>query len=430
MAGTETADRTARGSVWGTILLVGLAALVAGPAQSQEPAERDSALAATIDSLVQAKLDSALGARGGVEVTASAVEVDLSGRVQFQTATSSCSDFPFEAGSPCAEQAPGVDAFMRRVRLSAVVTINDFLTAKVEPDFGDVNDVVLRDAYGRLTFSDHARVQIGQFKRPFDGFNLVSSSQLLTVERDLDVPGVPGLAAASLDEFSTRFNLASYDIGAMFFGAAGEGRIEYAVGAFNGEPSGVNNDRNAEKQFVGRLTYNLEVGRLPLSVAAAAAVTDLPFRAADDQSGSPRSGEYYTDFEIWAELGDYEPDPHVQAGLIFGDNPLQTEAGAPADPAMPGGDDFATMRSWQVIGAWRFPVPSTRYVAAVEPAFRVTRAEPNTDLDDDEVWGFTPGVNVYFHGRNKLQLGWDFVEFAAGGRESVNSFKSQFQVYF
>lgn len=378
-------------------------------------------------------------AQSDLEVTADAVTVDLTGRVQTQASTSSCSDFPVEADSPCAEQPPGLDIFMRRVRFAATVTILQlqkddetipFLVGKVEPDFGDVDDVVLRDAYGRLTFSDHVKVQIGQFKRPFDGFNLVSSSRLLTVERDLDIPGVPGLRAASLGEFTSRFNLGSYDIGAMLFGAAGDGRIEYRVGAFNGEPSGVNNDRNADKQFAGRLRYNLEVGDVPLSVAAAAAFTDLPFQGADDQPGRPRSGKFYQNYEFFAELGRYEPGPHVQAGVVFGDNPLENEFGA--DPVLAEDEDanFASMVAWQVIGAYRFPVTATPFVESLEPAFRVTRAEPNTDLEDDEVWGITPGVNIYFYGRNKLQLNWDLATFAGDRFDSVNSFKTQFQVYF
>lgn len=366
-------------------------------------------------------------------VTADAMEVDLTGRVQVQAATSSCSSFPFEEGSPCAEQAPGLDLFMRRVRLAAVVKIDEFLTAKVEPDFGDVDEVVLRDAYGQLTFGDRAKVRVGQFKKPFDGFNLVSSSQLLTIERDLDVPGVPGLAAPSLDEFTTRFRLASYDVGAMFFGETGEGRFAYWAGVFNGEPAEANEDTDGEKQLVGRVAYNTRAGGLPLQLAAAAALTDLPFRGPEDQPGARVSADYYSDFELFAELGGYEPGPHVQAGVVFGDNPTRTPAGGdPLEPP-PGGQlpgELATMVSWQAVGAYRLATEDTRWLEAVEPSLRITWAEPNTDLDDDEAWGFTPGVNVYFHGRNKLQVGWDFVAYADDGTESVSSFKSQFQVYF
>lgn len=374
-----------------------------------------------------------------LSVSSDAVHIHFTGRVQTQAATSSCSEFPFADDSPCVEQAPGLDVFLRRVRLAAELVLLEverdgdaapFLSARVEPDFGQGDGVELRHAFGRLDFGEHAAVQIGQFKRPFDGFNLVSSSRLLTIERDLDVPGVPGLRAASLDEFATRFNLASYDVGAMFSGAAAGGRIEYFAGVFNGEPSAVNNDRNAEKQFTGRLRYSTEAAGLPLSVAVAAAATDLPFEAADDQEGAPRSGIYYHDWEVFAELGDHGPGLQVQAGLLFGDNPLEDELGGAPDPTAEGGADFATMNAWQTVGAYRLDVPGARWMEGVEPALRITRADPNTGVADDETWGFTPGLNVYFHRRNKLQMNVDVVSFAGDRFDTVSSFKTQFQVYF
>lgn len=366
-----------------------------------------------------------------VTLDARAVEVDLSGRVQVQAATSSCSSFPFGEGSACTEQAPSVDLFTRRVRLSTTVRINDFLSAKVEPDFGGLDGVSLRDAYGRLTFSDHARVQIGQFKRPFDGFNLISSTRLLTVERDVDIPGVPGLAAASLDEFVSAFDLGSYDVGAMLSGATDGGRLAYRAGLFDGEDGSSGDDADGGVQLVGRLTYRLATGELPLSVSAAAAWSDRAVREPDDQPGTRLGSDHYGDFELFAELGAYEPGPHVQAGLIFGDNPRQTPDGAAtgSDP-LPASRGYAGMYAWQAVGAWRFALPGAEHLEAVEPAFRVTRAEPKTDVAGDGVWGFTPGLNVYFFGRNKLQINWDVATFAGDGTDAASSFKSQFQVHF
>lgn len=408
-------------------------------AGARAPTSAAAAAAAVVLVAAGASAAAAQDGEPALSVSADAVHIEFTGRVQTQAATSSCSEFPFDDDSPCVDQAPGLDVFLRRVRLAAELVLLEverdgesvpFLSAKVEPDFGEVDGVELRHAFGRLDFGEHVAVQVGQFKRPFDGFNLVSSSKLLTIERDLDVPGVPGLRAASLDEFATRFNLGSYDIGAMVSGAVAGGRLAYSAGVFNGEPSATNNDRNAEKQFVGRLRYDTEAAGLPLSVAAAGAATDLPFRDTGDQEGRPRSGAHYHDWEVFAELGGDAPGPQVQAGLLFGDNPLEDELGRPPEPAAEGGADFATMTAWQAVGAYRFTVPGTPYLEAVEPAFRVTRAEPNTDVDGDETWGFTPGVNVYFHRRNKLQLNLDVVSFTGDRFDTVSSFKTQFQVYF
>lgn len=360
--------------------------------------------------------------RAQVQVTSDATEIDLSGRLQLQTATSSCSDYPFEADSPCTEQAPGVDAFVRRARLTVSVTLSDYVDGRIEPDFGAVDGVELKSAWGRISFSDAARLQIGQFKKPFDGFQLTSSSRLLSIERDLDVPGVPGLRAASLDELTTRSRISGYDIGVMLSGRPADA-FTYWIGGFNGEPEAFNGDRDTEKQLVARAQYELSVGDLPLALAAAGALTDLPYIRPD---GS-RDGEYYADVELWAELGDFSGGPHVQAGLVLGENPLQDPEGDFPEPIP---EAFASMVSWQVIGAYRWAVEGTDLVEAVEPTFRITRADPNTDLDDDENWGFTPGFNLYLDGRNKLQLGWDFVTFADDAYGSVNSFKTQYQLYF
>jgi hypothetical protein len=263
------------------------------------------------------------------ELSLSGAEVDLSGRVQLQAATSSCSDFVPGAGAPgtattaCREDVPGLDLFMRRVRLSAHVTIDDFLEAKVEPDFEDVDGVVLRDAYGQLNFSPAFRVRFGQYKKPFDGFQLTSSTRILTIERDLDVAGVPGPVALSYDELTTRGHMSSYDVGLMAHGAVPGTALQWWAGAFNGRPSEADGDANDEKQFVGRARYTLDLSGTPLSVAGALAATDVAFTTSTGELG----GEHHVNGELFAELGDFAGGPHVQAGVLVGENPLQAADG-------------------------------------------------------------------------------------------------------
>lgn len=368
----------------------------------------------------------------GLVLTSDAVAIDLSGRVQTQVATTSCSDFPFDADSPCVDQAPAVDLFIRRARLTLTMEISDLVDARIQPGFADLDRLQLKDAWGRLNFSPSFRVKVGHYKKPFDGFQLTSSTRILTVERDLDVPGVPGLAAPSLDELTTRFRLSDRDVGVMAHGAPEGTGFEYWAGVFNGRGPLDDGDLNTDKQLVGRVQYTFRPGgSLPLSLAAAAASTDLPVEGIDDQPGVRASSERHANFELWAELGDFAPGPHVQAGVVFGDNPLQTTAGEPVDTGPTAGErDFASALAWQVIGAYRVPVPGSEILAAVEPVFRITRAEPNTDLDDDEAWGVTPGVQLFFGGRNKLALNWDLVFFSDDQVDGVNSFKAQFQTHF
>lgn len=365
---------------------------------------------------------SSAAAQEGVPIVSSAEEIDLSGRFQLQAATSSCAGDPPDAGSPCASVAPGLDWFARRARLSATVRVSDFISGKIEPDFGSVSGVTLRDAYGMLTFSESARLQVGQFKKPFDGFHLTSSTQILTIERDLDVPGVPGQRALSMAELTTANTLSSYDLGVMISGRLSE-NVRYRAGTFDGRSPSANGDVNTEKQFVGRLQYSTQAGELPLKLAVAGALTDLPYTGVEGRL----AGQYYANGELWAELGDFEGGPHVQAGWVFGENTLEAPAGG--TPAPPDAE-LATMHGFQVIGSYRTPVEAVPRVEAVEPLLRIAVSEPNTGIDDDAVYGFTPGVQVFFAGRNKVAVNWDFVSFADGGTSSANSFKLQYQFHF
>ncbi len=367
-----------------------------------------------------------------VEVSSKATKITISGRFQTQLATSSCSDFSLTASSTssaCERDVPAVDLFIRRARLTLELDFNDWISGKLEPDFEELDGVQVKDAWGRLNFQPgaehpHAQVTVGHFKRPFDGFHLTSSTEILTIERDVDIPGVPGPTALSLDELTTRNNLSDRDIGVMLDGGTPDDRFHYWVGAFNGRGPGENEDLNTEKQLVGRAAYKLQVGGHPLELAAAAAVTDVPFTRSDGSL----DGRYFGAFELWAELGDFDGGPHVQAGAVFGKNALQTEAGG--TPDLEAGDPLASMVTWQAIGSYKLDVDGGYFLEAIEPVFRVTMANPNTDLPDDTVWGFTPGVQIFFAGRNKLALNWDIAVFGDDSLDTESSFKAQYQFHY
>lgn len=359
-----------------------------------------------------------------VRVASDGAEIAIGGRIQVQGRTSSCSGFPIDEASACQEDVPGVDWFLNRARITLDIRVNDWIEGRIEPDFGDVDEVTLKDAWGGVRLNPHAFLKIGHFKRPFDGFRLTSSTRILTIERGIDIPGVEPLRAVSYDELTTRLNLSDRDVGIQLEGAAAADRFRYWVGAFNGQGPEENGDLNTEKQFVARGQLSTAAGSLPLDLAAAFALTDVPFT---HESGE-LDGAYFGAFEAWAELGAFEPGPHVQAGLTLGENPLQNESGG--EPDLEADEAFAPMLAWQVIGAWRFEVAGSFFVEAVEPLLRVTRADPNRDLGDDAVWGFTPGVQVFFDGRNKLALNWDVASFEADGLRSENSFKAQYQLHF
>ena len=359
----------------------------------------------------------------GVELQSKALKLKFSGRVQVQAGTTTCDQFPVPANSACSEQVAGVDLRLRRARFTVEAQINEKIDFKIQPDYSAITKIGLQDAWGRYTWGKGARLKAGNFKRPFGGFTLVSSTQILTIERVLAVRGLPNLIAPSYSGFTLAFNLSDRDVGVQLDGTTNNGLFSYRAGVFTGASELNDRDTNTEKQYIGRGQINLTgVLNMPLKIAVAAAASDQGFELPTTE----KKTKYFYDYEIFADWGTFGGGAHVQAGYIFGDNPLQASGGGAID--LPAGDEFASMRSWQVIAAWKFPVGSG--TMALEPLFRVSWADGNINLADDTVWGFTPGIQIFFYGRNKLALNWDFVIPTSPSLRSENSFKAQWQFHF
>jgi len=365
-----------------------------------------------------------LSAQDSNEVTfkTGAVELKFGGRVQVQASSSSCNEFPVPDDSACEEQVPATDLFLRRARLTVTAKINDQIDFRIQPDFNKIDKIGLKDAWGRFTFSKAFRLKAGHFKRPFDGFVLVSSSQTLTVERELAIRGLEKVVAPNITSFTTLFDLSDRDIGVELNGSTKSGLFTYWVGGFTGNSDLKFQDSNASKQFVGRGQLKLGAGPKDLKIAAAAAATDAEYTSVTEGIQS----RYYYNYELFADWGDFSDGPHAQLGFVLGDNPLQNAAGGDID--LEAGEDFASIASWQAIISWKFAVGSGDM--ALEPVFRLSWADANTGLDSSEVWGFTPGLQIFFYKRNKLALNYDFANPTSDSLRSENSFKARLQFYF
>ncbi len=104
---------------------------------------------------------------------------------------------------------------------------------------------------------------------------------------------------------------------------------------------------------------------------------------------------------------------------MFGDNPLLI---GPLDP------DPSTMLGGQVVAAWF--APRDGRVEGVEPLLRLSWADPDTDADDDTGLLLTPGVNLYFSGRNRLMLNADVYVPSASDVDTEYGLVAQLQIYF
>jgi hypothetical protein len=266
--------------------------------------------------------------------------------------------------------APGelaTEFVVRRARFVAEVRVNDVVDGKVEPDFGG-GKIDLKDAYVRFNFDPHFRLKVGQFKRPFDIFQLHSSTETLIIERGGDIRGVSTCAGpgglCAFSRFSEKLKYSDRDVGFMVDGTSTSGRVSYAVSMTNGAGRNTG-DENGAKSYTGRL------GRI----------------------------------RVGGHLGIHD---YV--------NEVTTE------------DDYATFTTAQIALAYKQPLTSSDVLEAIQPLGRVSWGDPDSDGADDAGWLFTPGLVLFVTGRNKIAANVDIWVPAIGSTEW--SFKMQSYLHF
>lgn len=357
-------------------------------------------------------------AEAGAQMPDDSSEVlELTGRVQIQFNTSSVADVAFSTFET------------RRVRLGAEIVFDDWLTGKLEPEYA-LGELRLADAFIDMAVEPGFGLRIGQFKKPFSLLELTSSTVFPTVERGLRIRGVgeqfrivlerdgetilvdfggdlvPGEEQGILDVLG----YAGRDIGAEVHGEIG--RLEYAVGVFNGQGPD-QRDEDGGKSFAGRLTVQPSTA-LPLVLGAGVSYRELVFDGildgivVDDRELSGAA------FELDGEWGQFRrPGFRVLAEASAGEN-------LAADEGFVGA---------QAIVAYFRPIDGER-IEGVEPVGRVSVGDPSTDRVGDDGWLLTPGVNVYFSGRNRLMLNWDFFLPGSERFDAANALRAQAQIVF
>lgn len=337
---------------------------------------------------------------GQVRVESRAVEIEITGRVHTQFNTTSVDQ----------DGLPSTELLVRRARLTGEITVSDFVSGKVQPEFGD-GEVELKDAYVRLTFSPAFRATLGQFKRPFDLFELTSSTQILVIERAGGVRGVDTCAGpgglCSFSRFTEKLAYADRDIGVLLDGRSTGGAVRYMASATNG--AGANtSEENDGKSFSGRL----EVTPTPdLTISGNVGLHDF----VDEIEGDD---DYAVAFGGDVEWGNFDRGLHVQAALVAGDNWQ--------NPSVAG--DPSSFLTAQGIVSYRHPIDGNAYVNGIEPVGRISWGDPDTDVDDDEGVLLTPGLMLHFVGRNKIAVNVDIWSPSQGDTEW--SLKAQSYLHF
>lgn len=343
----------------------------------------------------------------------------LTGRLQVQYNTSSLA----RNGEATVGTIPFSTFETRRARLGVQADLSDWIKSQIEAEFAS-RDVTLKNAYVDLAFDPRFGVRVGQFKKPFSRIELTSSTAIIPIERGLRIrgltqsllaPAAPGapIPFPKLDgepllpeeqALVATLGYTGYDLGVEVHGKIG--RLGYQAGAFNGNGGG--SAQPGGHAFAGRLTYQPLPGR-PLTLGAAAS-----YLGRGGQEEGVSSGRAGTAFEIDAEWGAFRrPGLHLIAEAALGDNLVEER----------------TFSGVQVIAASFRPLDNAK-LEGIEPLLRVSYGNASHGRPDDEGWLLTPGINLYFAGRNRLMLNWEIFAPGSDRYKAANALRAQAQIHF
>lgn len=297
-------------------------------------------------------------------VTASS-RIKLSGYVQARDTTGVGTTNPLE---------------LKRARLALDGNLAPKVAYKVQIDA--VKSPVLLDGRLDYNYRPYAKVTIGQFKIPFSQENLVSSRDLISIERSqVGLALVPGRDTGD----------SGRDIGAQLAGSVvrGDGRplFDYAVGIFNG--AGINRrDDNRRKDGAGRLVVH-------------------PF------TGLSLAGNYYNGASGAKELS------RERAGVEFA---YVRKLYSLRGEYIWGHDDAVRKYGWYTQFAYRFR-PKWEALAKFD------NYDPNRSAGKDVTSTYLVGVNWYLSNWVKLQANYGLVDEKAR-TNLTNLFLSQLQFQF
>lgn len=271
----------------------------------------------------------------------------------------------------------------------------------------------LRDAWVDVRFAKEGApgtffLRAGQEKRPYSRYELTSSTNLPSIERGAG----QGLRPLASNDLFAGAGFLSHDVGASL-------RYEYKlndlqlvtlkVGAYNGQGESLN-DVNNKKSFGARataaVTRKIDVGASWFAHDGIVTV-----------GGAPDSAFTNYAFDIDAQYG--KPG---DAGLFVLGEYLHGNDATSAK---------RTMQGIQCLAAYNYRLKSpTSWLYAIEPAFRLDVADPNTDTDDDKVTTLTAVLGFYLSSKAQLRVGYERQSFQGTDVPSISGVRSALTVNF
>jgi hypothetical protein len=271
----------------------------------------------------------------------------------------------------------------------------------------------LRDAWIDVRFAKEGTrgafyLRGGQEKRPYSRYELTSSNNLPSIERG----GGQGLLARASNDLFAGAGFVSHDVGASL-------RYEYKindlqlvtvkVGAYNGQGESLN-DVNNKKSFGARATASvtpkIDVGGSWFAhdgITTVGGVVDSAFTnyawGLDAQYGKP---------------GD-------EGLFVLGEYLSGTDASSSKNK----------IQGIQGLAAYNYRLKSpTSWLYAVEPAFRVDLADPNTDLDNDRSTLITAVLGFYMSSKAQFRVAYERQSFQGTDVPSISGLRSALTVSF
>jgi hypothetical protein len=325
--------------------------------------------------------------------------------------------------------------FTRRARIEARGQISENVAVYIQPSFEGGRNLSgvtttcsgtpltcrttgrsglrLRDAWIDVRFSPEAAkgalyLRAGQEKRPYSRYELTSSNNLPSIERG----GGQGLLARQSNDLFGANGFLAHDVGASV-------RYEYKlddvrlvtvkVGAYNGQGESLN-DVNDKKSFGARATAGiwskLDIGGSWFAHDGIVTVGTTPDSAftnyawgVDAQWGKPGDEGLYL-------LGEY----------------------------LDGNDATAAknkIRGVQGLAAYNYRFKSpTSWLYAIEPAFRVDLADPNTALESDRATLITAVLGIYMSSKAQLRVAYERQSFQDDITPAISGIRSALTVNF
>ncbi len=291
--------------------------------------------------------------------------------------------------------------FIRRAWVTFDGRLNDLVRGRAQ---FNVDGASVLEAYLAIAPSEAFELQIGQFKRGVSSFWFAANFDLPIIERDGRVTGVdhcPGVGGVcSYGRVTSALGLDTYEPGLLATGRFG-GRFGYRVTLTNGEGIG-SKDVNGGKSASGRLSLFLPGnGRVSAYLAM-----DETLDSAGESMGVPAYGA-----EV--EFGTWRQGPHIIVNGLTGRNWKL--------------DDDASFSAFQLMGFWYLPFSPTSKLAGIEPMLRFSWVDSGADPTKVTGTVVTPGVMVYFVGRNGISTNLDLYR---SGDRSDWSLKLQAFTFF